>query len=91
MKTLIELGNARMTFVNASQVTAIQVNDLGQIEVRTAADSWKFHEDQVQDRAGRPGREVLVELLSAVGKTVNHPNSTRIITYLDGKVQSRHI
>ena len=90
MKTLIELGNARMTFVNASQVTAIQVNDLGQIEVRTAADSWKFHEDQVQDRAGRPGREVLVELLSAVGKTPN-PSSTRIITYLDGKVQCRHI
>lgn len=85
--TFIELGDAQMTFVNASQVTTISI-DRGRIQLSTAKQAHlTFHGDQIE---GAAAQQVLVELLTEIGRTPS-PAQTRIITYLNGSVQSRYL
>lgn len=85
--TFIELGDAQMTFVNASQVTTIFI-DRDRIQLSTAdRANLTFHGDQIE---GAAAQQVLVELLTQIGRT-QKPGLTRVITYLNGAVQSRYL
>lgn len=88
--TYIELGDGN--FVNADQITLIGTNQYDQenmtVEVHVSGYTYSFHRDRIR---GAAARQVSISLLAELGKAPAHEDRTRIITYIDGAVQTRFL
>ena len=87
--TYIEIREC--VFVNAAQVICIGVDGFGAaatVLVAVPGLHTMFHKDQI---SGPAAQSVSLELLKALGQESAEPGKMRVITYLDGAVQTRYL
>lgn len=86
--TYIELGDG--TFLNADQVSWIEIDAYKRVSIRVHRISVEFHADLIHGDE-QAARAATLALLSALGRAPEDTDKLRVITYLDGSVQTRYL